>query len=202
MERTAPETWKIAVLTGGRGRGSNLRALHRVFNEEGWPIKIAFAVACHPEAPVVRLCAELGIPCHVLAHKDCAAREKALLELCQQEKIDLIALAGYLKLLSGSFLEGVRVPVLNIHPALLPDFGGKGMYGSRVHEAVFEAGEKQSGATVHLVDPIYDHGEIVLQDVTDISNCACPDEVAERVLEVEHRLYARAIYTFLSRLSK
>ncbi len=202
MERTAPKTWQIAVLTGGKGRGSNLRALHRVFEEEGWPIKIAFAVACHPEAPVVRLCAELGIPCHVLAQKESAAREKALLELCLQEKIDLIALAGYLKLLSRSFLESVGVPVLNIHPALLPAFGGKGMYGSRVHEAVFEAGEKHSGATVHLVDPIYDHGEIVLQDETDISACACPDEVAARVLEVEHRLYARAIYTFLSRLSK
>ncbi len=201
MERTAAETWRIAVLTGGRGRGSNLRALHRVFEEEALPIEIGFAVACDSQAPVVQLCSELGIPCHILDHKDCAQREQALLELCQQEKIDLIALAGYLKLVSAAFLAEVKIPVLNIHPALLPAYGGKGMYGAKVHQAVFFAGEKHSGATVHLVDPIFDHGEIILQEKTDISACTCPDEVAAKVLEVEHRIYARAIFSFLKRLS-
>lgn len=202
MERTAAKTWRIAVLTGGRGRGSNLRALHRVFREEGWPVEIAFAVACDSQAPVLQLCSDLGIPCHILDYKLCAEREEALLELCQREKIDLIAMAGYLKLLSASFLKDVKMPVLNIHPALLPAYGGKGMYGSRVHQAVFKAGEKHSGATVHLVDPIYDHGKIILQEKIDVSTCACPEEIAARVLEVEHRIYARAIYSFLKRLSQ
>ncbi len=120
------------------------------------------------------------------------------MELCQTENIDLIALAGYMKLLSASFLENIGLPVLNIHPALLPKYGGPGMYGIRVHAAVFAAGEKISGATVHLVDPLYDHGKIIAQEQLDISDCPSAEVIAARVLAVEHRIYAPAIHAFLS----
>lgn len=122
-----------------------------------------------------------------------------MLELCRQERIELIALAGFMKLLSPAFLDRTGIPVLNIHPALLPKYGGQGMYGIRVHEAVFDAGERFSGATVHLVDPIYDHGEIIAQEQVDISDCHSPEAIAAKVLEIEHGIYARAIYDFLNR---
>ncbi len=198
MARAAAETWKIAVLTSGHGRGSNLRALHQAFLDNNWPLRIAFATASTSKAPVARLCSDLGIPCHVLNPSRFDACEGRLLELCQQERIDLIALAGFMKLLSAFFLDKVGLPILNIHPALLPNYGGPGMYGLRVHEAVFAAGEKFSGATVHLVDPLYDHGKIIAQEKVDISDCPSPEAIAARVLEVEHRVYAPAILSYLS----
>ncbi len=198
MERAASEAWKIAVLTSGHGRGSNLLALHRGFRENAWPVKIAFAAASNAKAPVAELCSALEIPCHILSSRRIAASEARLLDLCRAERIDLIALAGFMKLLSQDFLELCGLPVLNVHPALLPKYGGPGMYGIRVHEAVFAAGEKVSGATVHLVDPLYDRGRIVAQEQVDISDCRSPEEIAARVLAVEHRIYAPAIHGFLS----
>ncbi len=198
MERSASEAWKIAILTSGHGRGSNLLALYRGFRENAWPLKIAFATASNAKAPVAKLCSALDIPCHILSSRRMESFEARLLELCLEEQIHLIALAGFMKLLSHDFLERSGLPVLNIHPALLPDYGGPGMYGIRVHEAVFAAGEKVSGATVHLVDPLYDHGRIVAQEQVDISDCQSPPEIAARVLAVEHRIYAPAIYEFLS----
>lgn len=149
-------------------------------------------------APVVRLCAELHIPCHILNPRCQEAFEARLLELCREGRIDLIALAGFMKLLSSAFLDQAGIPVLNIHPALLPQYGGAGMYGLRVHEAVFAAEERFSGATVHLVDPLYDHGKIIAQEKVDISDCPSPEAIAARVLEAEHQIYAPAILSYLS----
>lgn len=199
MERAASEAWRIAVLTSGHGRGSNLRALYKAFTKNSLPLKIAFATASSGKAPVVQLCSDLGLPCHILNPRYQESFENRLLELCQQEQIDLVALAGFMRLLSPAFLDQAGIPVLNIHPALLPQYRGKGMYGIRVHEAVFDAGERFSGATVHLVDPIYDHGEIIAQEQVDISDCHSPEAIAAKVLEIEHGIYARAIYRFLRR---
>ena len=146
----------------------------------------------------MELCEELEIPCHILNPRQREIFESQLLELCGAEKIDLIALAGFMSLLSGDFLASVRIPVVNIHPALLPKYGGPGMYGMKVHEAVFACGDKVSGATVHLVDPQYDHGETIAQQQVDISSCISPDEIAALVLRIEHQLYAPAIYRYLS----
>lgn len=125
--------------------------------------------------------------------------ERRLSDLVSREKIDLIALAGFMKLLSAQFIAAVGVPILNIHPALLPAHGGEGLYGLKVHQAVFAAGEKLSGATVHLVDPLYDHGRIIAQQSVPIADCSSPEEIAARVLTIEHQLYAPAIHSFLSR---
>lgn len=198
MERTAPETWRIAVLTSGHGRGSNLRAMHHYFSEHALPVEICFATASDPSAPVVALCKELGVPCHILKPRPKKEFEARLLELCKEEKADLIALAGFMSLLSADFIAAVGIPILNIHPALLPRYGGKGMYGSRVHEAVFESGDKVSGASVHVVDPVYDHGEVIAREEVDISDCASPSEIAEKVLRAEHRIYAPAIHKYLT----
>ena len=198
MERTSLKTWRIAVLTSGAGRGSNLQALYNYFKKHSLPVEIAFATASNKNAPVVQLCDKLNIPCYILAPRKDKDFENRLLELCQQEKIDLIALAGFMNLLSSSFLEKVGIPVLNIHPALLPKYGGKMMYGMNVHKAVFESGDKVSGVTVHLVDNQYDNGPIIAQIKVDISDCKSPEEIAAKVLEMEHQIYAPAIYKFLN----
>jgi len=198
MERTSLKTWRIAVLTSGAGRGSNLQALYDYLKKHSLPVEIAFATASNKNAPVVQLCDKLNIPCYILAPRKDKDFENRLLELCQQEKIDLIALAGFMNLLSSSFLEKVGIPVLNIHPALLPKYGGKMMYGMNVHKAVFESGDKVSGVTVHLVDNQYDNGPIIAQIKVDISDCKSPEEIAAKVLEMEHQIYAPAIYKFLN----
>jgi len=126
-----------------------------------------------------------------------ATFESEVLTLIHSHQIELIALAGFLKLLSASFISQCAIPILNIHPALLPRYGGKGMYGAAVHQAVYKNGDKVSGATVHLVNEHYDQGTILAQERVDISDCQSPLEIAGRVLAVEHRIYAQAIWQVL-----
>jgi folate-dependent phosphoribosylglycinamide formyltransferase PurN len=161
-------------------------------------VEICFATASDPCAPVVSLCGELGIPCHILKPRPRSSFETRLIELCQECRPHLIALAGFMSLLSADLIEALGVPILNIHPALLPNYGGKGMYGSRVHDAVFASGDKVSGASVHIVDGVYDHGRVIAREEVDISDCASPDAIAVKVLRAEHRLYAPAIYKYLT----
>lgn len=106
---------------------------------------------------------------------------------------DLVCLAGYLRLLPVEVLQAFPGRILNVHPALLPKFGGKGMYGMRVHEAVLEAGEKESGASVHLVTEHYDEGKVIVQRRCPVFAGDTPESLAERVLAEEHRAYVEAI---------
>ncbi|TAK62812.1 MAG: phosphoribosylglycinamide formyltransferase [Bacteroidetes bacterium] len=110
--------------------------------------------------------------------------------------VNFIALAGYMKKLPVELVKAFKNRIVNIHPALLPEFGGKGMYGMNVHNAVIERGVKVSGATVHLVDEEYDTGPIVLQERVEVLPSDTPESLAEKVLHVEHRLYPKAISLF------
>ena len=116
-----------------------------------------------------------------------------LLGRLRRQNIDYIALAGYLRLLPGEVVRTFARRIVNIHPGLLPKYGGKGMYGQHVHEAVLAAGDKESGATVHLVDEIYDHGRILEQVRVPVLEDDTADTLAARVLEQEHQLYPRVI---------
>jgi len=111
----------------------------------------------------------------------------------KKRNVDLVILAGYMKKVGGELLREYEGRVLNIHPALLPKFGGKGMYGMRVHEAVIAAGEKESGPTVHIVDERYDHGPIVAQMKVPVYPDDTPETLQKRVLEKEHEIYPAAI---------
>jgi phosphoribosylglycinamide formyltransferase 1 len=202
MEGTPPQIHRIAVLTSGHGRGSNLRAMHEYFLSHALPVKISFTTASRAEALVAELCLELQIVCHILNPKDQSGFETQLLELVQRERIELLALAGFMRQLSADFLKSVNIPILNIHPALLPKYGGMGMFGMHVHEAVLASGDKVSGATVHLVDPLYDHGGILYQQLADITDCSTAEEIAAKVLKVEHQIYAPAIWSYLSSENK
>ena len=110
------------------------------------------------------------------------------LDRLDRHRVDLLVLAGYLKLVPAAVITRYRHRIVNIHPALLPAFGGPGMYGRRVHEAVLRSGARESGATVHLVDEVYDRGEILAQRRVPVLPDDTPDRLAARVLEVEHRL--------------
>jgi len=193
MAGITPETKRIATLSSGKSRGSNLLAIYRYFELRELPVQIALAVFTDGASPACQSCRELQIPTRVISARDMKSFEQAFADLIFDIEPDLIALCGFMRLLSSDLLARIKVPVLNIHPALLPKYGGKGMYGMAVHEAV-AAGERISGATIHTVDPIYDHGNIIAQKEVDISACKSPADIAHNVLKIEHEIYAKAIY--------
>jgi phosphoribosylglycinamide formyltransferase-1 len=121
----------------------------------------------------------------------------AVLKELQDVKADIVCLAGYMRMIGKEIIDVYRGRILNIHPALLPKFGGKGMYGHHVHEAVVKAGEKKSGATVHFVEGEYDIGKIIMQREVEVFKFDTPQDVAKKVLAVEHHIYPEAIKKLL-----
>jgi phosphoribosylglycinamide formyltransferase-1 len=117
----------------------------------------------------------------------------AVLEELQNAKADIVCLAGYMRMIGQEIIDVYRGRMLNIHPALLPKFGGKGIYGHHVHEAVVKSGEKKSGATVHFVEREYDTGKIIIQREVEVFKSDTSQDVAKKVLAVEHRIYPEAI---------
>jgi formyltetrahydrofolate-dependent phosphoribosylglycinamide formyltransferase len=171
------------------GRGSNLEALLRALGPEA-PARVVLVLSNRPDAPALRRAAERGIPGVTL--RDPADAGEWLQSL-EHHGVDLIVLAGYLRLVPSDVVARYRGRIINIHPALLPAFGGKGMYGRRVHEAVLASGVRESGATVHLVDEVYDRGAILGQLRVPVLPGDDADRLAARVLEVEHRLLPAAV---------
>lgn len=126
-------------------------------------------------------------------HPDDSDRVQFIIKLFEQFDINLVILAGYMKKLPNEVINKVNGRVLNIHPALLPKFGGEGMYGMKVHQAVIEAQETLSGVTVHLVDSEYDRGRILLQRTVPVNKDDTSETLAARILEIEHRIYPEVI---------
>lgn len=171
------------------GRGSNLDALLRALGP-GAPARVVVVLSDRPDAPALERAAARGIPAVTLREP---AESREWLEALERHAVDLVVLAGYLKLVPAEVVAGYRGRILNVHPALLPNFGGKGMYGRRVHEAVLASGARESGATVHLVDEVYDRGAILGQARVPVLPGDDPDTLAARVLELEHRLLPAAV---------
>jgi phosphoribosylglycinamide formyltransferase 1 len=174
-------TLRIAVAISGRG--SNLDALLHALGP-GAPAEVVLVLSDRP-APGLELVRARQIPAVVLTD---SADGEAWLALLGRHQIELLVLAGYLKLVPSSVIAAYRGRIINVHPALLPAFGGKGMYGRRVHEAVLASGARESGATVHLVDEAYDHGATLAQARVPVLPGDTPERLAERVLQQEHRL--------------
>jgi phosphoribosylglycinamide formyltransferase-1 len=124
------------------------------------------------------------------------------LSLAETYHIDLVVLAGFLSILAGKIIEKYSGRIINLHPALLPKFGGDGMYGEKVHRAVLEAGEKESGCTVHLVDAGTDTGPILLQRKVPVLQGDTPDSLAERIHKEEHIAIVEAVRMMVERLMK
>jgi len=177
------------------GRGSNLRAIHDAISQGALDARICLVLASRPDAPALEWASAENIPTAAVSHGSGDTAD-SMLELLGTHDADFIALAGFLKLIPAAVVRAFRHRMLNIHPALLPSFGGPGMYGRHVHEAVLAAGVKVSGATVHVVDEEYDRGPIVMQDCVPVREGDTASTLAARVLDVEHRLFPAALQLF------
>jgi phosphoribosylglycinamide formyltransferase 1 len=181
---------RLAVLASGRG--SNLQAIIEHFENLARErvAKVVLVASNRADSPALIRAATASID---IANFDARDDGTQLLELLQKFRVDLVVLAGYLKRIPPIVLREYGGRMLNIHPALLPDFGGEGMYGARVHEAVIASGAKESGVTVHLVDDEYDRGAIVAQWRVPVDSSDTPQTLAARVLAIEHVVYPRVI---------
>lgn len=169
------------------GQGSNLKAI--LENQElNNLIDVKIVCSNNPDCNALNLARLVGIETHLITKPTTEQSNLDLINKLNEIKIELIVLAGYLKLIPAQLIEKFEYKIINIHPALLPSFGGKGMYGINVHKAVFESSAKVSGATVHFVNQEYDKGLIIAQRCVDISDVKSPEEISERVIKVEHQL--------------
>jgi formyltetrahydrofolate-dependent phosphoribosylglycinamide formyltransferase len=181
-------TMRVGVAVSGRG--SNLTALLEALDHPDAPAQVVLVLSNSSRAPALEIARMRGIATHVF--KDPADADEWQ-EALSRANVDLVVLAGYLKLVPAGIVRAMRGRVINIHPALLPHYGGPGMYGRRVHEAVLAAGERWTGATVHLVDEHYDQGEILSQARVPVHPGDTPESLAARVLQIEHRLLPSAV---------
>lgn len=186
--------FNIAVLTSGKSRGSNFEAIAEYIRRNRLPIDIKFLVITRQDSPIRTNARKHSVRELFLPDKN-AFEEKLIPELIK-DNVHLIVLAGFMRKISADFIRKFSGKIINIHPALLPKYGGQGMYGMRVHQSVFDNDEQYSGATVHYVDELYDEGEIVDQIIINISDCNSPEEIAKKVLVVEHELYPKVIQNF------
>jgi phosphoribosylglycinamide formyltransferase 1 len=181
---------RIAVLASGRG--SNMQAIIDHFDNLARErvAKVVLVASNKAESPALIRAATASID---IAHFNANDDGSELLALLEKFRVDLVVLAGYLKRIPSGVTRAYSGRMLNIHPALLPAFGGEGMYGSRVHEAVIASGARETGVTVHLVDDEYDRGPIVAQWRIAVEKGDTPESLAGRVLNVEHTVYPRVV---------
>ncbi len=191
---------RLAIFASGDG--SNFQALADACSSGDLPAHIALCVSNNSRARALERARSLNIPTAVLSPTEFADEDdysEQLLDELYAKEVDFVALAGYLKKIPRRVVHAYRGRMVNIHPALLPAFGGEGLYGIRVHRAVLNYGARWTGATVHLVDDEYDTGPIVLQMPAPVYPDDTPERLAERVLEIEHRIYPQALRLFAQR---
>ena len=186
--------YKLSVFVSGRG--SNLRALYKEILKS--KVHVVSVVTNKPTCGAVDFAKENNIPVYFVSTKSQEGflTFQDLASVLKDQRVDLIVLAGFLKKIPDDFVDAFPNRIINIHPALLPSFGGKGMYGMNVHQAVFNKSAQVSGATVHFVDKIYDNGKIIAQKVVGIPDVETPEDVAVRVLKIEHQLLPFVVKKF------
>lgn len=188
---------KIAVLVSGSG--TNLQSLIDNCESGFIPGKIRIVLSSKGDAYALERARKAQIETLVIERKNFSGDEEysaVILKEVKARDIDLICLAGFLKKLGVNIVRAYRNKIMNIHPALLPEFGGSGMYGLNVHKAVLSSNNKYTGCTVHFVDEKYDHGQIILQEKIAVLENDTPETLAERVLKLEHKLYPEAVRLF------
>jgi phosphoribosylglycinamide formyltransferase-1 len=188
----------IAVFASGKG--SNLRAILGAIEAGKIPAAhVVLVLSNNSDSGALMVARENSVAAVHLSRKQFASDSEfnqAMLSTLDEHRVGFIALAGYMKKLDASIIKRYRNRIVNIHPALLPKYGGSGMYGMHVHEAVIAAKERISGASVHIVDEEYDRGPIVLQRSVPVDKDETAESLAAKVLEVEHQLYPEAIRLF------
>jgi len=176
--------------------GSNMQAIIDAIKKGELDAIPCVVISNNSNAFALERASREGIPAYHISSKHFETEEEldnAILETLLKHDVNIVCLAGYMKKVGPKVLRHFKNRVLNIHPALLPKFGGKGMYGKFVHEAVLKAGETQSGCTVHIVDEIYDHGRILGQKVVPVYPDDTVETLSARVLEQEHKLYPEVL---------
>jgi phosphoribosylglycinamide formyltransferase-1 len=180
------------------GRGSNAQAIIEYVSEND-DINVGLIVSNKSTAGVLLIAEEYNIPSLVL-NRDSFKDGAEMLGAIYDHKIDVIVLAGFLWKIPNYLIQAFPEKIINIHPALLPKYGGKGMYGEHVHQAVFDNKEKESGITIHLVNEKYDDGKVLFQASTELSEEETPKQIAKKVLELEHYYYPRIVEAFIDAL--
>lgn len=183
----------IAIFASGAG--SNAQKIIDSFRDNA-AVKIGLIVCNNPEAGVLQIAAKENIPALLIKKKRFYEEDAYLPELTRY-RIDFIVLAGFLWKVPVALINQYPNRIVNIHPALLPKYGGKGMYGKKVHEAVIDAKEKESGISIHYVDEIYDHGNIIFQAACTIDDVDTPDTLAQKIHRLEHEHYPAVIARLL-----
>ena len=183
----------IAIFASGSG--SNTENIIRYFRKSE-AIQVSLVLSNRSDAYVLERAHRLGVPCNVFPKEDWMAGDE-ILAVLQEYHIDFVVLAGFLVRVPDLLLHAYPNKIINIHPALLPKFGGKGMYGDRVHEAVVAAGEKESGITIHYINERYDEGNTVFQIACPVLPTDSPEDVAKKVHALEYEHFPRVIERLL-----
>jgi len=187
---------RIAIFASGSG--SNAENLIRHFRTKE-NTRVVLVLSNRPEAGVLGRAAELGVETRVF-DREAFYQSREIVELLVERGVDFIVLAGFLWLVPKNLLEAYPRRIVNIHPALLPKHGGKGMYGHHVHAAVIAAGEKKSGITIHYVNPEYDEGDVVFQASCPVNEADSPESLAERIHELEYVHFPRVVEKLMDEL--
>jgi len=190
----------LSIAVFASGNGSNLQALIDASRCGRLKARIPVVISNNSDSFALTRAQKAGITTYHISQKkypDYINYISQLLTVLKKHDIILIVLAGYMKLLPREIVDTYYGRVINIHPALLPKYGGPGMYGRNIHQSVLAAGEKYSGATVHIVDSQFDHGPILIQRRLLVNPNDTPDTLAARVLEIEHEILPQAVELFI-----
>lgn len=195
MSESNRQQLKLAVFASGGG--TNFTAIQREIQAGRLAAQVVCLVVNRQECGAAANAVAAGIPVLHFANRyfgENVPQAEEIVQALREQGTDYLVLAGFLRMIPRQLLQAFPNRVLNIHPALLPAFGGKGMYGARVHQAVWESGATVSGATIHLVDEQFDHGAILLQEAVELDRINdTPEIIQQKVLAVEHKLYSRAL---------
>lgn len=185
---------KIALFASGSG--TNVVNIIGYFSKSE-SVEVVLVISNKADAPVIQKAQNLHVPTKVISNSQ-AGDSVFLIDLLSSFSVDFVVLAGYLRKIPSGLISTYSERILNIHPSLLPKYGGKGMYGEKVHQAVIENGEGESGITIHFVNEAYDEGAVVFQATTEISASDSPDTLAARIHKLEHAHFPRVIDELLT----
>jgi phosphoribosylglycinamide formyltransferase 1 len=191
---------KLAILVSGRG--SNMVAIMKACEQRKLSADIELVISNNPDSDALKIVQQKNISTAYLSsrtHPDPDALDIAMKDLLESHSIDFVLLAGFMKKIGPKTLSAYKGKIINIHPSLLPKFGGQGMYGLNVHKAVIAAGEKETGVTIHMVDGEYDQGKILAQEKVEVMTDDTAESLAARVLKVEHQLYSETIQKIIEK---
>jgi phosphoribosylglycinamide formyltransferase-1 len=177
------------------GSGTNAEEIIKYFNKDSFGTVVT-VLTNNSDAKVIDKAKKLGV--NTLVFNKVQLNEGFILEELNKIKPDLIVLAGFLLMFPVPIIEAYPNKIINIHPALLPKYGGKGMYGMNVHKAIFENKEDETGITIHYVTPNYDEGAIIFQKSVTILDCNSPEEIAQKVHQLEHKHFSKVISDLLN----